>query len=71
MKIFSPDPHLGFLSAAADFQAKIAHGGPALQLATWHSQWVNSSSMPAVTGFFLVLVLLIVAPAPASGGSPS
>jgi carbon starvation protein len=60
MKIFSPDPHLGFLSAAHDFQAKIAHGGPAAQLAAWHSQMVNSWMDAAVTGFFVAMVLLIV-----------
>jgi carbon starvation protein len=61
MKIFSPDPRLGFLSAASDFQARIAHGGPALQLATWHSQMVNSWIDAGVTAFFVTLVLLIVA----------
>jgi carbon starvation protein len=60
MKIFSPDPRLGFLSAANDFQARIAHGGAPLQLAAWHSQLVNSWIDAAVTGFFVLLVLLIV-----------
>jgi carbon starvation protein len=60
MKIFSSDPHLGFLSAAADFQAKIAGGGQPLQLATWHSQIVNSYIDAGVTAFFVALVLLIV-----------
>jgi carbon starvation protein len=60
MKIFSPDPHLGFISAANDFQAKIARGGAAAQLATWHSQMINSWIDAGVTGFFVVMVLLIV-----------
>jgi carbon starvation protein len=60
MKLFSPDPHLGFLSAAADFQARIAHGGAAAQLAVLHSQMVNSDIDAGVTAFFLLLVLLIV-----------
>ena len=60
MKIFSPDPHLGFLSAAEAFQSQIAHGGPAAQLAVLHSQLVNSWIDAGVTGFFVLLVLLIV-----------
>jgi len=60
MKLFSPDPHLGFLSAAKDFQARIAHGGPAAQLAILHSQMINSWIDAGVTGFFVLLVLLIV-----------
>jgi carbon starvation protein len=60
MKIFSPDPRLGFLSAASDFQARIAHGGPAAQLAAWHGQMVNSWIDAGVTGFFVAMVLLIV-----------
>jgi carbon starvation protein len=59
MKIFSPDPHLGFLSAAHDFQAKLALGGTAVQMAAWHAQWMNSCIDALVTGFFLLLVLLI------------
>ena len=61
MKIFSPDPHLGFMSAARDFQIKIAQGGTSVQLATWHGQMVNSWIDAGVTAFFAVLVLLIVA----------
>jgi carbon starvation protein len=60
MKLFSPDPRLGFISAARDFQARIAGGAPAAQLAAWHSQMVNSWIDAGVTGFFVVMVLLIV-----------
>jgi carbon starvation protein len=60
MKLFSPDPHLGFLSAARDFQGRIVAGGTAAQLAALHSQMVNSWIDAGVTGFFLLLVLLIV-----------
>jgi len=60
MKIFSPDPHLGFISAANDFKTKIANGGQGVQLATWHSQMVNSWIDAGVTGFFVAMVLLIV-----------
>jgi len=59
-KIFSADPRLGFLSAAANYRAQIAGGGTPEQLSQWQhlltSQYVNC----AVTGAFLVLVLLIV-----------
>ncbi|MFO1450021.1 MAG: carbon starvation CstA family protein [Opitutaceae bacterium] len=59
-KIFSADPRLGFLSAAAQYQSQIAAGGTAKQLADWQhlltSQYVNA----AVTGVFLLLVILIV-----------
>lgn len=59
-KIFSADPRLGFLSAAAQYQSQIAAGGTAKQIADWQhlltSQYVNA----AVTGVFLLLVILIV-----------
>jgi carbon starvation protein len=60
MKLFSPDPHLGFISAARDFQARIAGGGQPAQLAMWHSQLVNSWIDAGVTALFAALVLLIV-----------
>ncbi len=59
-KIFSADPRLGFLSAAARYRSQIEAGGSGEQLAQWQhlltSQYVNA----AVTGTFLVLVVLIV-----------
>lgn len=61
MKIFSLDPRLGFLRAARDFAAKAAHGGTAAQLAEWHALRLNNLVNAAVTGAFLVLVLLVVA----------
>jgi len=60
MKLFSSDPHLGFISAARDFQVKIAAAAQPAQLATWHSQMVNSWIDAGVTAFFLAMVLLIV-----------
>ena len=59
-KIFAADPRLGFLSAASDLSAKIATGGSATQIAAWHQQLVNNQVNSAVTGAFLVFVLLIV-----------
>jgi carbon starvation protein len=62
MKIFSADPRLGFLSAAADFQAKIGSGtGSAEQINAWQQQILNNQINAVVTGAFLLLVLAIVA----------
>ena len=60
MKIFSPDPRLGFLSAAANFRLKISGGGTALQLSEWKTQLLNNQVDSLVTGGFMVLVLLVV-----------
>jgi len=60
MKIFSPDVRLGFLSAVADFRAKIAVGGTAQQLAAWQTQVVSNQVNACVTAVFLVLVILVV-----------
>ncbi len=60
MKIFSPDVRLGFLSAAADFQNKLAAGGTAKEISTWNHLIINNHVNAVVTGAFLVLVLLIV-----------
>jgi carbon starvation protein len=61
MKIFSADPRLGFLSAAADFAAKVASGGTDAELAQWRALRLNNLVDAFVTGAFLLLVLLIVA----------
>jgi carbon starvation protein len=61
-EIFSADPRLGFLSAAADFQAKIDSGtGSAEQINAWQQQILNNQINAVVTGAFLLLVLAIVA----------
>lgn len=60
MKIFSPDPRLGFLSAAADFKSKIAAGGAPEQLAVWDHLLMNNYVNTGVTSAFLILVLLVV-----------
>jgi len=60
MKIFSHDPRLGFLQMAMDLKAKLAAGGPAAQLAVWQQQLTNNYINAAVTGVFMVLVLLVV-----------
>jgi carbon starvation protein len=61
MKIFSPDPRLGFLAAAADLRAKLAAAGGASEAAAgWRHQLLNHELNAAVTGLFLVLVVLVV-----------
>jgi len=60
MKIFSPAP-VGFLALARGLEARIAAGGPAAEVAVWQAQIFNNRIDAAVTGTFLVLVLIIVA----------
>ena len=59
-KIFAADPRLGFLSAADKLRAQIAAGGAPEAIAGWHNQLMNQYINVAVTGTFLVLVLLVV-----------
>ena len=61
MKIFSPDPRLGFLSTAESLRQKIAAGGAAAQLSEWKSLLLSNQINAIVTGGFLILVLLVVA----------
>lgn len=60
MKIFAADPRLGFLSAAYGLKKQIAGGGTAAQLAEWQRLLANNYVNAAVTGTFLVLVVLVV-----------
>jgi carbon starvation protein len=60
LKIFSADPKLGFLSAAAGLREKIAVTADQAQIATLHSQLLNNQIDAAVTALFLLLVLLVV-----------
>jgi carbon starvation protein len=62
MKLFHADPRVGFLAAAADLQRKFAADGgtPSAQIATWQHQLLNFRIDAAVTGAFLVLVLIVV-----------
>ena len=61
LKIFAADPRVGFLSAAAGLRERIAGGGTPQQLADWQHLVTNNYINTAVTGTFLVLVLLVVA----------
>jgi carbon starvation protein len=59
MLIFSPNPRLGFLAAADSFAAKLAAAAPA-DAAGLTRQIFNAHVNAAVTGVFLLLVILIV-----------
>ena len=60
MKIFSPAP-IGFLAIARGLGEQITAGGAAAELAAWRSQLGNNYIDAAVTGAFMVLVLIVVA----------
>ena len=61
MKIFSPSPLLGFLSAAHGYRDLLAEGtGTAIQVDHWHQLMVNNYIDAGVTGLFLGLVILVV-----------
>jgi carbon starvation protein len=60
MKIFSAAP-VGFLAIARSLEAKVAAGGTAAELKVWHAQIANNYIDAAVTGAFLLLVLVVVA----------
>jgi carbon starvation protein len=59
MKLFSPAP-LGFLALARSYEAKLAAGGSAAELAAWQAQLFNNRVDAAVIAVFLVLVALVV-----------
>jgi carbon starvation protein len=59
MKLFSPAP-LGFLALAEGLERKIAGGGTAAELKSWHAQLFNNRVDAAVTAVFLVLVAVVV-----------
>jgi carbon starvation protein len=61
MKIFSPSPALGFLSAADAVRLKLAAAGGAGAPAALHRQIANLQIDAAVTAFYLILVLTVVA----------
>jgi carbon starvation protein len=60
MKIFSPAP-VGFLAIARGLEARMAGGGSAAEVAGWSAQLFNNRIDAAVTGAFLVLVLVVFA----------
>jgi carbon starvation protein len=61
IKLFSPDPKMGFLAGARFYADKIAAGGTPEDLVTWGKILAGNQVNTAVTGFFLLAVLVIVA----------
>jgi carbon starvation protein len=59
LKIFAPDPRLGFLSGARSLAQKLAGAVPADAVAL-HRQIFNAEVDAAVTGLFLLLVAIVV-----------
>jgi len=60
IKIFSPDPALGFLAGARSFAAKLAAGGTPAQMAIWQKTVRMNQVDAAVAALFLVFVAVIV-----------
>jgi len=60
MKIFSAAP-VGFLAIARGVEARLAAGGPPAEAAALRAQILNNHIDAAMTGVFMVLVLLVVA----------
>ena len=59
MKLFSPDPRLGFLSGAATLAAKVSAASPA-DAVTLRRQIFNLHVDAAVTGVLVALVVIVV-----------
>jgi len=60
MKIFSPDPRLGFLSLIETTRGKLAAGGTEIQMSDWNRIIFNNQIDVAVTAAFMVGVAVIV-----------
>ena len=59
IKIFDPNPKMGFLAAARDFGSKIANGGTPQQIKDWSAQQINFQVDVVVTAFFLIAVAIV------------
>lgn len=59
IKLFDPNPKMGFISAAKDYSAKLAAGGSAADMKVWAAQKLNMQVDTAVTAFFLACVAII------------
>ncbi len=60
MKIFSPDPRLGFLSGASSLMTRLSASRNLAEIASLRRQIFNAHVNAAVTGAFLVLVAIVV-----------
>jgi carbon starvation protein len=59
VKIFDPDPKMGFISAAKLYAGKLATGGTPGEVKEWAAQRFNMQVDTVVTAFFLVAVAVI------------
>ncbi len=59
IKLFDASPTLGFLAEVDSYNAKIAAGGTADQIAEWTTRKFNAMVNVTVTSFFLIAVALI------------
>jgi len=59
IKLFDPNPKMGFISAAKDYSAKLAAGGSPADMKVWAAQKLNMQVDTAVTAFFLACVAII------------
>ncbi|MBL9143673.1 MAG: carbon starvation protein A [Verrucomicrobiaceae bacterium] len=59
IKIFDPNPKMGFLAAARDFGNKTASGGTPQQIKEWTAQQLNFQVDVIVTAFFLIAVAIV------------
>jgi carbon starvation protein len=60
IKIFSPDPAMGFLAGARSFADKLAAGGTPEQMALWEKAMHMNQTDAFVAGLFLIFVAVIV-----------
>ena len=59
IKLFDASPTLGFLAEVDSYNARIAAGGTAQQIAEWGTRRFNAIVKVVVTSFFLVAVSTI------------
>lgn len=59
VKIFDPDPKMGFISAAKLYAGKLAAGGTPNEMKEWAAQRFNMQVDTIVTGFFLLAVAVV------------
>ncbi len=59
IKMFDPNPKMGFIAGAKLYTDKIAAGGTPKEMKEWAAQQFNFNVDTAVTGFFLLAVAVI------------
>mgnify|MGYP006291581649 FL=1 len=59
VKLFDPNPKMGFIAAVRSYSEKVAGGGTEKELREWGAQVFNFKVDTVVTAFFLVAVAVI------------